>query len=427
LNYLLIQPPAYDFSCHDFWLKPLGLLKLATLLTGNGHEVHFFDFLDRSAPDVSEAFRQSRPDGRGKFPSRIVSKPAQFNNVPRYFRRYGRSEKVFESWLRSIPEPSHILLTCGLSYWAPGIEEVVSTLRQVLGDVPITVGGILPSLFPAYVSDLGIEGVSMEKLPGWLKERGLAMEALMDAAPFWSGYGALPYLVTRLSYGCPFHCSYCAVPHLQPGIHRINPQRMAEEIFPSLRPETKHIVFYDDALLFHVDSLIEFGKILSISHSLSYHTPNGLACRLVDPSLAVTLKNLNFKTLMLSLETIDPHVQSETGGKVSMDDCTHAISHLREAGFSSRSIQVYLLMGHPSIPPDKVRRALDAIGKIGVIPILAEYSPIPGTIDGDRILGPNPMDPMKTNKTYHLHTWADSTTIQELKDIQLAYSRSVMQ
>lgn len=43
---LIINPWIYDFAAYDYWLKPLGLLYLASYLRKNNVEVMFLDCLD---------------------------------------------------------------------------------------------------------------------------------------------------------------------------------------------------------------------------------------------------------------------------------------------------------------------------------------------------------------------------------------------
>ncbi len=48
---LLVNPPIYDFSAYDFWLKPYGMLRVAGFLRGQA-DFALFDFLDRLDPRV---------------------------------------------------------------------------------------------------------------------------------------------------------------------------------------------------------------------------------------------------------------------------------------------------------------------------------------------------------------------------------------
>ena len=46
---LLVNPPIYDFTAYDFWLKPYGLLRVAGHLRHRA-ELRLFDYLDRLHP-----------------------------------------------------------------------------------------------------------------------------------------------------------------------------------------------------------------------------------------------------------------------------------------------------------------------------------------------------------------------------------------
>ncbi len=56
-----------------------------------------------------------------------------------------------------------------------------------------------------------------------------------------------------------------------------------------------------------------------------------------------------------------------------------AVAYLREAGYESRDIGVYLLCGLPGQPSREMEAGIDLVAAAGARPILAEYSPIPGT------------------------------------------------
>ena len=58
MKILLVNPPIYDFSAFDFWLKPYGLLRVGGALRDQA-DLRLFDFLDRRHPD---ARRRRRDD-----------------------------------------------------------------------------------------------------------------------------------------------------------------------------------------------------------------------------------------------------------------------------------------------------------------------------------------------------------------------------
>jgi len=45
---LLVNPWIYDFAAYDYWLKPVGLLYIASLLNKLGVETVLLDLLDRT-------------------------------------------------------------------------------------------------------------------------------------------------------------------------------------------------------------------------------------------------------------------------------------------------------------------------------------------------------------------------------------------
>jgi len=125
---LLVNPPIYDFSAYDFWLKPYGLLRAACFLRGNV-EFALFDFLDRFDSRVPPGKYRSDNWGRGEFYSEICDKPAIFAAIRRRFRRFGLPQSVFRSFLADQPPFDAALVQTGMTYWYPGVEEVIRDLR----------------------------------------------------------------------------------------------------------------------------------------------------------------------------------------------------------------------------------------------------------------------------------------------------------
>jgi hypothetical protein len=75
---LFINPPIYDFSAYDVWLKPLGLLYLSNILKNYNFEVLLLDCLDRNYFE----YIPTKEDGTGKYPTEVVSKPEVLKDVP---------------------------------------------------------------------------------------------------------------------------------------------------------------------------------------------------------------------------------------------------------------------------------------------------------------------------------------------------------
>jgi radical SAM superfamily enzyme YgiQ (UPF0313 family) len=86
-----------------------------------------------------------------------------------------------------------------------------------------------------------------------------------------------------------------------------------------------------------------------------------------------------FKTIRFGFETSDFNRQMQTGGKVKNHELQNAIRHLKSAGYETDEIGIYLLCGLPGQTSLEVKESIDFVRQCGAKPVLAEYSPIPGT------------------------------------------------
>ncbi len=94
---LLVNPPIYDFAACDFWLKPLGLLRVGGMLRTAGFRVHLLDYLDRQHPLLPEGrHRRSDAFGRGRFFAEEVRPPRVLAGIQRKYKRYGLPGQPFQ-------------------------------------------------------------------------------------------------------------------------------------------------------------------------------------------------------------------------------------------------------------------------------------------------------------------------------------------
>jgi radical SAM superfamily enzyme YgiQ (UPF0313 family) len=110
-----------------------------------------------------------------------------------------------------------------------------------------------------------------------------------------------------------------------------------------------------------------------------FHCPNGLHLRGISGETALLMRKSGFETLRFGFETSELERQIATGGKVRGEDLLAAVGHLKSAGYKDREIGVYLLCGLPGQPASEIRASIDFVKSCGARPILAEFSPIPGT------------------------------------------------
>lgn len=162
----------------------------------------------------------------------------------------------------------------------------------------------------------------------------------------------------------------------------------------------QHVVFYDDALLFHAsEGVAPFLEALAHERlEISFHTPNALNARFLTRDLARLMVKSGVRSFFLGLESSSSEWQAATGGKIRSHEFSEAVANLKEAG--ARFIAAYIIAGHPDSEPRQVEDSMHFAHKLGVRIMLAEFAPIPGTPDGERCRDWVDIDePLSHNKT----------------------------
>jgi len=398
-NVLLINPWIYDFAAYDFWIKPIGLLYIASVLRKNGFEVYFIDCLDTANPEAMDKKGIARADhkrhGSGHFFKENIETPEMLKTIPRKFSRYGIAPDLFEEQLKTIPKPDVVLVTSIMTYWYLGVFQVIRMVKHYYPEVPVILGGIYVTLCPDHAfhnsgADFTLSGEGEVNVVKKVSElTGHKVSYLPDL----NDLDSLPYpafdllcrhnsLCLLTGRGCPFDCTYCASSMLQDTFRARNPQRVADEIGYWLeRYHVKDFAFYDDALLYRpADRIIPLlREIIARDYNCNFHTPNGLHVGEISEEIAELLMGANFKTIRLGFETANAERQVKTGGKTTSRELEQAVNRLRRAGYRSEDIGVYLLAGLPGQCADEIRQSIQFVKDCGARPFLAEYSPIPGT------------------------------------------------
>lgn len=422
---LLVNPWITDFTAYDFWLKPLGLLSIASILRENSDcRLHFVDCLDRFHPRLRSGGK-ANSDGRGHFPKVEILKPEALRAVPRRFSRYGIPVELFLEEIGKRPRPEAVLLTSGMTYWYPGVALTVELIRHKWGNVPVVLGGNYATLQPEHArrhtgAEVVVEGSAENTILPLLKNiLGDGIFRLRDYSSFpdlpspsfdlLRDRRTLPLLTSR---GCPFRCSFCATSLLYRRFEQRAPHSVVAEIESCVRRwGTRNFAFYDDALLLHKDTHIVpiLEAVAAMSLGAAFHTPNGLHVREIDPSLAALFRRAGVTSLYLSQESFDEGLLAGSCPKVSPGDLEAAIGHLERAGYSRPEVNVYLIVGLPDQDLASVRESIRRVRRLGARPRLAFFSPVPGTEDWKKLVGrgilPSDADPLLHNKLAFAYIW----------------------
>ena len=384
---LLVNPWITDFAAYNFWIKPLGLLCIGSLLRRNGFRISFVDCLDYSI--------KTKGYGDCKFYKTKIEKPTPLKSIPRNYSQYGIPEEMLLKRLSLLEEPDLICVSSGMTYWYPGVFKLIEITKKLFGSVPVVLGGIYATL--CYDHAKGYSGADVvfkgrgeleileliSDLTGFkLETSNLKLQTCELPYPAFDLYSQLDYVCLSTSTGCPFRCTYCASPFLTRGFSKRDPLDVVEEIeYWVTEFGTNNVAFYDDALL--IDPSEHFiptmKEVIKRRIHCNFHTPNAIHTREIDEEVAGFLFRGGFKTIRLGFETSNEAMQLETGGKVDNQAFKKAIEHLKRAGYPGEEIGVYVIVGLPGQRVGEVEESIAFVKETGAKPMLVEYSPIPHT------------------------------------------------
>jgi len=393
-NFLLVNPWIADFAAYDLWVRPLGLCILASMLRADGHRVELIDCLDGGGGAARRPPKRGEW-GQGKFFSEEIPVPEALSPIRKRYRRYGMTPARFRERLACSARPDAVLVSSMMTYWYPGVADAIRVIRGAWPGVPVILGGNYATLCEGHArsaagADLVLTGEGERVLPAALADLlGGSFDLDVDGGdldsypyPALDLSGRLDAVPVLTSRGCPFRCTYCASALLNRGFRVRDPIRVVDEIEHwHRRHGTVDFAFYDDALLVDAPrrAVPMLEEILRRGLACRFHCPNGLHVRDVSPRLASLMFRAGFRTIRFGFETASAARQKTTGGKVTTDELRQAAAYLREAGYAPRDIGVYLLCGLPGQQVCEVQCGIDLVAASGARPILAEYSPIPGT------------------------------------------------
>ncbi len=312
-----------------------------------------------------------------------------------------------------------VFLTCGMTYWYPGVQLAVDLLRRKFGGIPIFLGGVYATLCPGHArsqsgADRVICGLGENQiLP--LVEQVLGDRFVKEKRIY--AYADLPLpayfllrnrdsLAVMASRGCPFSCSYCASRLLCPEFEQADPQKFVDFVYQLNQTyRMKNLAFYDDALLInkkqHIFPILK--ELARLNPKLTLHTPNGLHVREIDKQTALIFRDAGVSSVYLSQESFDRDLLLNTASvKVKPEDLQGALVHLESAGYRRADVSVYLLIGLPDQPIQNIRESIEHVLALGARPLLAYFSPVPGTPEWKSLVARGLLaedaDPLMQNK-----------------------------
>ncbi len=417
---LLLNPPIYDFAAYDFWLKPYGLLSIAGYLRGKA-DFEFFDYLDRLHPFMTGwKGLQSDEWGRGRFYLGKMTRPPCLAQIPRYFRRFGLPRNMFQNYLTEQQQCDFVFVQTMMTYWYKGIQEVIEDIHKTWPKAKIILGGNYVTLCSSHAEKLGTDFLVQDAdlHPLW---EYINLTPDLEQPALWQVYEKLNVGVLKLSDGCPFNCTYCSVPKVYGQFRARSLKHSLAELQLLVKCGVRNIAFYDDALLFEAEKVLMpfLEELLRKDIKVNLHTPNALNARFITKELAGLMARAGFKTFYLGFESASSAWQKRTGSKVCSDELLQAVEHLTAAGIKPINITAYQILGHPHGGIQELEESMRFVQSLGIRGTLADFSPIPGTPDGEYCRKWVDMDePLLHNKTAFPIILLGFNETNRLKDIQ---------
>ncbi len=440
MKFLFINPWIVDFTAYDLWIKPIGLLYIASILKKlDVADIYLINCLDESHPSIPEKFKKKREDGTSKFYSVEIEKPEFLKWIPKRLKIFGIPIQAFDEEIKKIGKVDGVFITSFMTYWYPGVQIAIERVKRKIGSIPVVLGGIYPTLIPEHAkeksgADFIVTGEGENQL-GKILEEVFSLKINfdnffeIDSYPFphfslLKDKTSLPFLTSR---GCPFRCSYCASFLISKKFRERSVENCLEElIFIKNNFETKHIAFYDDALLLNPQNRIKplLRKVIEKSLNFQFHTPNGLYINEIDEELAILMKRANFKTVRLSLESAKIEFLKETKSEHKIGDLKRIVRHFENAGYKSSDLEVYILVGLPFQSAEEVEESIKYSGDCGVRVRFSYFSPIPKTEEWKKMVERGFLredsDPLLHNKILFPYLWSPITPdkLEDLKKVQ---------
>lgn len=219
-------------------------------------------------------------------------------------------------------KPDLIFITSIFTYWAKYVKKTVEYYRKLYPSTPIIVGGIYASLMP----DQCLEYTKCDEVITGIVEEA---EKLIPAYDLVN----VDYQIIHTTRGCIRRCDCC-------GVYEIEPKWTSKESIKEEIVKPK-IIFYDNNILANpnirniLQELIELKKKKKISY---IESQSGFDGRLLvkNPHLAKLIKKAGFKNPKIAW---DGPLSDEKNIKQQIDI-------LKEAGYASKDISVFMLYNH---------------------------------------------------------------------------------
>lgn len=345
-RFLLVEPdfPTARKSKNHKDFLPIGLLKIASYLRGQGHEVGLARGVGTALADQGWP-GQMAPD---------------------------------EVWVTSL-----------FTYWASQVREAVHYYKALFPEAVVKVGGIYASLCPQkeVMQYTGCDQVHQGVLPiveEYTKDHSPAYDLIEEANP-----GPIDYQILHASRGCPRKCPFC-------GTWRIEPEFKPKK---SVRDEIRRskLIFYDNNFLMnpHIEAILEELRTLRNDGQIAWvESQSGLDGRVLlkKPHLAAMLREMGFRY---------PRIAWDWGYE-QVSSVERQLGILLDAGYRARDVFIFMLYNY-ELPFEELEEKRLKCWEWGVQIADCRYRPLDQLYDDY-----SPYRRSQSGSAYYIHpSWTD--------------------
>jgi biotin synthase-like enzyme len=360
-----------DWSAETFHLRgytfplPIGLLRIANHLLRQGNEIYFLDCFSAQPASCPSSMHRRTP----------AAEPAWWRTGSTQIRPFhlGLTFPEIERILGHV-QVDEVYVGCTFTYHNEPAHRVIALARARLPGVPITFGGIYPTLAPEEAARSEADEVFVGPYPG-LEDLSLNYDFLGHPPPF---------ILVKGTSGCPHRCAYCAVHKLEGNrfSHRDPHDVFAEIQRAHERYGLKHLGMWDSNLLMRYEDYLGplLRQIIDSGLRLRISAPEGLDYRLLTEEIAHDLWDAGFQYVALALENVDSdYARNTLNRRNSLERLKRAVGFLKAVGFREHQTRLFVMIGMPGQTLENVIENIRFVWSLGCNVTLFPFTPIPGT------------------------------------------------
>jgi len=407
---LINPPPASEFDKHWARFPVLGLAYLTSSLRDAGHEVLLLDgkLAKMSISDIVDRTLEFDAGFVGitcmtvEFPTLVSIAMAikSRSDIP-----------IIAGGAHINAVKSQVLEECNaIDFACVGEGEYLIrefALALDTGTDPSNIKGLI------YRSNNAITGVCKVEFTG---ERTYPKDYDLLPFPAWEMFNVgeqIPILTHR---GCPFHCTFCG--HNSGFKARFRtPENVIKEIERDILLFNPKIIRFEDET-FGLD-IKRTKRIISLIMEKGLHKNVRFSAQTrvdkIDIEFVEMMKNANFETLELGVESGNPEVLEKIKKKITLDQVERAVTMSKSMGLK---VWCKFILGHPDETLDTIKDTMRFISKLNPDQLsVSIMTPFPGTPIHDMALKGEGGYIMKN------HDWKNydkySTGVLELESVSL--------